>query len=73
MQVEIYEVNYSCSPGGIDCWELNIQGYGYSTCISDFKTAGDALNYLVKHYPDQAMDINVRSLDWYFKDIEAVV
>ncbi len=70
VDVEIYEMNYSCSPGGVDCWELNIQDYGYSKCVSDFKTAGDALQYVLDNYPHQELNLNVRSLNWYFKEFE---
>ena len=68
LNVEIYEVNYACSPGGVDCWEATIQGYGTSTTLSDFKTAGDALNYVLDKYPNQELDLNVKSLNWYFKE-----
>jgi hypothetical protein len=26
LTAEIYEMNYACSPGGVDCWEATIQG-----------------------------------------------
>ena len=68
LNIEIYEMNYACSPGGVDCWEATIQGYGTSTTLSDFKTAGDALNYVLDKYPNQELDLNVKSLNWYFKE-----
>ena len=68
LNVEIYEMNYACSPGGVDCWEATIQGYGTSTTLSDFKTAGDALNYVLDKYPNQELNLNVKSLNWYFKE-----
>jgi len=52
LTAEIYEMNYACSPGGVDCWEATIQGYGTSTTVSDFKTAGKALNYVIDKYPN---------------------
>ena len=66
-QIEIYEMNYACSPGGVDCWEATIQGYGTSTTVSDFKTAGDALNYVIDKYPDQMIELNVTTLQAYEK------
>ncbi len=68
LNVEIYEMNYACSPGGVDCWEATIQGYGTSTTLSDFKTAGDALNYVLDKYPNLELNLNVKSLNWYFKE-----
>ena len=62
---EIYEMEYSCSPGGVDCWEVSIEGYGYSECHTNFNSAGEALNYLIKLYPDQEFVINLTSLDAY--------
>ena len=66
-QIQIYEMNYSCSPGGVDCWEATIQGYGASTTVSDFKTAGDVLNYVIDKYPDQMLELNVTTLQAYEK------
>lgn len=65
IKADIYEMEYSCSPGGMDCWEVNVQGYGESKCFSDFLTAGEALDYLVKTYPTEALDITVQSLAHY--------
>ena len=71
-QVEIYEMNYSCSPGGGDCWEATIQGYGNSLTISDFKTAGDALNYVIDKYPNEMLELNVTNLQTYEKEMSDV-
>ena len=70
--IDIYEMNYSVSPGGIDCWEATINGYGTSTTASDFKTAGDALNYVIDKYPDEMLELNVMSLPAYVKEIANV-
>jgi hypothetical protein len=67
-QVAIYEMNYSCSPGGVDCWEATIQGYGESTTASDFKTAGQALNWVLDRYPDEMLELVVTSLPAYEKE-----
>ena len=65
LNVEIYEMEYYCSPGGIDCWEATIQGYGESSTASDFKTAGEALNWVLDRYPDQMLELTVSSLKAY--------
>jgi hypothetical protein len=65
--VEIYEMNYSFSPGGVDCWEATIQGYGTSTTFSNFKTAGDALNYAIDKCPDEMLELTVTTLQSYEK------
>jgi hypothetical protein len=64
LNVEIYEMNYACSPGGVDCWEVSIDGW----CVSDFKTAGEALQYVLDKYPYDELNLNVKSLNWYFKE-----
>jgi hypothetical protein len=69
LQIELYEMNYSVSPGGIDCWEATIQGYGNSTTISDFISAGDALNYVIDKYPDKMLELTVTTLQAYEKVI----
>ena len=67
-QVAIYEMNYSCSPGGVDCWEATINGYGTSTTGSDFKTAGEALNWVLDRYPDEMLELTVVSYPAYEKE-----
>jgi hypothetical protein len=68
LKVEIYEMNYAVSPGGVDCWEATIQGYGYSSTASDFKTAGEALNWVLDRYPAQMLELVVTSLPAYEKE-----
>jgi hypothetical protein len=68
LKVEIYEMEYSVSPGGVDCWEVNIQDYGTSRCVSDFDTAGQALNWVVDQYPDKMIELTVTSLPAYEKE-----
>jgi len=65
---EIYEVEYSVSPGGVDCWEMEVRtGIGEHKNYSDYKTAGEALNHLISLYPDEQLSINITSLKAYFK------
>lgn len=64
-QVAIYEMEYSCSPGGIDCWEATINGYGTSSTASDFKTAGEALNWVLDRYPGVELEVAVTTLEAY--------
>jgi hypothetical protein len=70
LKAHIYEMEYSVSPGGIDCWEVTVQKYGFSSNYSDFKTAGDALNYIINLYPDQTIEAEVISLSVYNKLME---
>ena len=62
LNVEIYEMDYSCSPGGVNCWEVSINDW----CVSDFKTAGDALQYVLDKYPHDELNLNVKSLNYYW-------
>ena len=65
---EIFEVEYSVSPGGVDCWEMEVrEGIGQHKNYSEYKTAGDALNHLISLYPDEQITVNVTSLNAYFK------
>jgi len=68
-QVAIYEMEYSCSPGGVDCWEATINNYGTSSTASDFKTAGEALQWVLDRYPDEMLELTVVSLPAYEKEI----
>ena len=65
---EIFEDEYSVSPGGVDCWEMEVRtGIGEHKNYSDYKTAGEALNHLISLYPDEQLSINITSLKAYFK------
>lgn len=68
LNVEIYEMNYAVSPGGVDCWEVTIQRYGSSSTVSDFKTAGEALNWVLDKYPAEMLELTVSSLPAYEKE-----
>jgi hypothetical protein len=65
LKAEIYEMEYSVSPGGKDYWEITVQHYGSSENYSEFKSAGDALNYLINRYPGRELEIDVTSLAAY--------
>jgi len=70
LKARIFEMEYSCSPGGIDCWELEIKdSIGYSTNYTDFKTAGDALNYLINLYPALIHEVDIIGLPAYYSSI----
>lgn len=63
---EIFEVEYSVSPGGTDCWEMEVRtGIGQHHNYSDYKTAGDALNHLLSLYGDEQISVNITSLNAY--------
>lgn len=64
LDVEIYEMDYSVSPGGVNCWEMTID----NECYSDFKTPGQAIDQLLKMYPDSSFNLSVLSLGNYFKE-----
>jgi len=71
---EIFEVEYSVSPGGVDCWEMEVRtGIGEHKNYSDYKTAGDALNHLISLYGDEQINITITSLNAYNKLIDAGV
>jgi hypothetical protein len=65
LKAEIYEMEYSVSPGGIDCWEITIQHYGSSENYGEFKTAGDAVNYLISRYPGREIQVDITTLSAY--------
>ena len=68
---EIYEVEYSVSPGGVDCWEMEVRtGIGQHTNYSEYKSAGEALNHLLSLYPDEQVSVNITSLYAYNKLID---
>ena len=66
LKAYIFEMEYSCSPGGIDCWELETrEKLGCSINHGEFKTAGEALNYLLTIYPGIQHEVDIISLEAY--------
>ena len=66
MKVEIYEMEYSVSPGGKDCWEATVfTGLGHSQTYGEYKSAGEALDHLLSVYPGVELELDVTSLEAY--------
>lgn len=66
MKVALYEMDYSVSPGGINCWEANVYTeLGHSINYSEYKSAGEALDHLLSIYPGIELEIDVISLEVY--------
>lgn len=66
MLVSLYEMDYSVSPGGINCWEADVQiGLGHTINYSDGQTAGEILDYIIKQYPGVKLEVDVISLEAY--------
>ena len=74
MRFTIYEINYSVSPGGKDCWAVEVEsGKGVRSRLfyrEGFNSAGQALDFLLEQYPERALEVSVKSLSWYFKNFE---
>lgn len=69
IKVDIVEIEYSVSPGGVDSWEVMVWDKKRENMIchrGDFPTAGKALNWLVKHYPLDEIKVNVLSLSNFY-------
>lgn len=64
-KLDIYEVEYSVSPGGIDCWEISERDGDF--IAGDFATINDAITYLMDKYGSEAIDLRIRSLEWLYK------
>jgi hypothetical protein len=62
-QLEIYEVEYSCSPGGVDKWEITEVGGNYFR--GDFDNAQEAIAYALMEFEGQELNLNIKSLKWY--------
>jgi hypothetical protein len=61
--INIYEVEYSCSPGGIDKWEVEEEGS--DDLLGSFDTAEEAISYALIDFKGQELNLNIKSLEWY--------
>jgi hypothetical protein len=69
--INIYEVEYSCSPGGVDCWELEENGTDFFQ--GGFDTAEDAISFALLKFNGVELNINIKSLKWYHSQEEVSV
>ena len=70
INVDIYEVEYSVSPGGIDLWEMTIKFPTYTAHFGEFDTATAALEFAMEHLPTSELCVTIKSLDWYHANEE---
>ena len=71
MRVELFEMDYSVSPGGVNCWEADVfPGIGKSINYSGYKTAGDAINDLLSKYPARRLNVAIVSLEHYNSEVD---
>lgn len=68
MRITIYEINYSVSPGGVDTWAVVSEEANWYE--EGFSSAGQALECALNLYPDQALEVEVKSLEWCFQNYE---
>ena len=61
--INIYEVEYSCSPGGVDKWEMEEVDSDYFK--GGFNTAQEAISYALMDFKGQELNLNIKSLEWY--------
>jgi hypothetical protein len=59
--LDIYEVEYSCSPGGSDKWEIQERGGDFFQ--GDFDTAKDAISYALLKFNGEELNFNIKSLE----------
>jgi len=61
--INIYEVEYSCSPKGVDKWEIAEEGSDYFK--GGFNTVQEAISYALMDFKGQELNLNIKSLEWY--------
>ena len=58
--LDIYEVEYSCSPGGVDKWEIQEREGEFFK--GDFDTPEKAISYALREFEGKEINLNVKSL-----------
>ena len=66
--LNIYEMEYSCSPGGIDKWEIEERDGDFFQ--GDFDTAEDAISFALLKFDGEELNFNIKSLKWNNKQQE---
>ena len=68
MKFSIYEINYSVSPGGEDTWAVSSEEANWYE--EGFDSAEQAFRCITRLYPKEVLEIEVKSLAWYFDNYE---
>lgn len=69
--INIYEVEYSCSPGGVDQWEVSERDGDFFQ--GGFDTAEDAISFALLKFDGEELNLNIKSLKWYHAQEEVSV
>lgn len=70
MKENIYvdEIEYSCSPGGVDCWEIRTDDEDFFK--GGFLSIEDAIGWLIKEFAGKELNLTIKSLEWYHNNQE---
>ena len=60
--LDIYEMEYSASPGGVDKWEIQEREGEFFQ--GDFDSAEEAISFALYKFDGQELNLNVKSLEW---------
>ena len=69
LHLQVREIEYSCSPGGIDTWEL--YSSGSENLIYSNENLEDIMKYIFKNFKERRINLEIRSLEWWRKNEEA--
>lgn len=58
--LDIYEMEYSVSPGGVDKWEIQERGGEFFQ--GDFDTAEDAISFALLEFEGQELNLNIKNV-----------
>ena len=64
IHLQVREIEYSCSPGGVNTWEL----YSISeNLIYSNENFEDIMKYILKNFGEYRLNLEIRSLEWWHK------
>lgn len=58
--LDIYEVEYSCSPGGVDKWEVQERGGEFFQ--GDFDTVEEAISFALSKFGSKEINLNIKNI-----------
>ena len=67
IKLEAIQVEYSCSPGGVDTWELYSSEGELLYSSENFDVF---MRYVMKNFAEYEITLKITSLKWYHKQLE---
>ena len=67
IHLSLIQIEYSCSPGGVDTWEL----YSISdNFIYSHENINEVMKYIFQQFPEHQYSLQIKPLKWWHNQVK---